>query len=136
MTSNGLKPFTLILRNDKINLIAVDEWADNTAYTKYRGNVETTGGTIMDQMGWLAWLIVGAIAGWLASIVMKSSGQQGLLMDIVVGIVGAFIGGFLFNQFGAAGVSGFNIWSVFVAFVGAIVLLAGLRLLTGRRVFS
>ncbi|NWF68399.1 MAG: GlsB/YeaQ/YmgE family stress response membrane protein [Chloroflexi bacterium] len=87
-------------------------------------------------MGWLAWLIVGAVAGWLASIVMKTNGQQGLLMDIVVGIVGAFIGGFLFNQFGAAGVTGFNIWSVIVAFVGAVVLLALLRLLSGRRMFS
>lgn len=90
----------------------------------------------MGQMGWLAWLIVGAIAGWLASIVMKTNSQQGLLMDIVVGIVGALIGGFLFNQFGAAGTTGFNIWSIFVAFVGAIVLLAVLRLMGGRRTFS
>jgi uncharacterized membrane protein YeaQ/YmgE (transglycosylase-associated protein family) len=89
----------------------------------------------MNQMGWLAWLIVGALAGWLASMVMKTNGSQGLLMDIVVGIVGAFIGGFLFNEFGAAGVTGFNIWSVFVAFIGAVVLLAGLRLVSGRRLF-
>lgn len=90
----------------------------------------------MDQMGWLAWLIVGAIAGWMASLVMKTNSQQGLLMDIVVGIVGAFIGGFLFNQFGAAGVTGFNISSVIVAFVGAVVLLGLLRLLNGQRVIS
>ena len=68
------------------------------------------------QMGWLAWLIVGALAGWLASKVMRTS--QGLFTDILVGIVGAFIGGFLFNQFGAAGVTGFNVWSIFVAFTG------------------
>jgi len=86
----------------------------------------------MTEMGWLAWLVVGAVAGWLASIVMKTSGRQGLLTDIVVGIVGALIGGFLFNQFGAAGVTGFNIWSVFVAFTGAVVLLVVLRLLNGR----
>ncbi len=85
-------------------------------------------------MGWLAWIIIGAIAGWLASIVMKTNQQQGLLMDIVVGIVGAFIGGFLVNQFGSAGVTGFNIWSLFVAFIGAVVLLGLLRLVTGRRV--
>jgi len=85
----------------------------------------------MGQMGWLAWLIVGAIAGWLASKVMRTS--QGLLIDILVGIVGAFIGGFLFNQFGTAGVTGFNVWSVFVAFTGAVVLLAVIRLLSGRR---
>jgi uncharacterized membrane protein YeaQ/YmgE (transglycosylase-associated protein family) len=87
----------------------------------------------MDQMGWLAWLIVGAVAGWLASVVMKTNHRQGLLMDILVGIVGAFIGGFLFNQFGTAGVTGFNVWSIFVAFTGAVVLLAVLRLLSGRR---
>jgi uncharacterized membrane protein YeaQ/YmgE (transglycosylase-associated protein family) len=67
---------------------------------------------------------------------MKSNGQQGFLMDIVVGIVGAFIGGFLFNQFGVAGVTGFNIWSLLVAFVGAVVLLAILRLFTGRQKLS
>lgn len=84
-------------------------------------------------MGWLAWIIIGALAGWLASMVMKTNHQQGLLMDIVVGILGAFIGGFLFNQFGEAGTTGFNIWSLFVAFTGAVVLLAAIRLLTGRR---
>ena len=87
----------------------------------------------MDQMGFLAWLIVGAISGWLASKVMKTSRQQGLLMDIVVGILGAFVGGFLFEQFGATGTTGFNIWSIFVAFTGAVVLLVAIRLLTGRR---
>ncbi len=90
----------------------------------------------MDQMGWLAWLIVGAIAGWLASMVMKTNRQQGLLIDIVVGIVGAFIGGFLFNQFGTSGVTGFNVWSIFVAFTGAVVLLALIRLFSGRRLLS
>ncbi len=90
----------------------------------------------MGQMGWLAWLIVGAVAGWMASMVMKTNREQGLLMDIVVGIVGALIGGFLFNQFGAAGMTGFNIWSVVVAFVGAVVLLTVIRLVSGRRTFS
>lgn len=90
----------------------------------------------MEPMGLIAWLIVGAVAGWLASMVMKTNHRQGLLMDIVVGIVGAFIGGFLFNQFGTAGVTGFNIWSVFVAFVGAVVLLLLIRLANGQRMFS
>jgi len=85
----------------------------------------------MGQMGWVAWLIVGAVAGWLASKVMRTG--QGLLTDILVGIVGAFIGGFLFNQFGTVGVTGFNVWSIFVAFVGSIVLLALIRLFSGRR---
>jgi uncharacterized membrane protein YeaQ/YmgE (transglycosylase-associated protein family) len=90
----------------------------------------------MSQMGWLAWIVVGAVAGWLASIVMKTNRQQGLLLDIVVGVLGAFIGGFLFTQFGSAGVTGFNIWSIFVAFTGAVVLLALIRLVNGRRMFS
>jgi uncharacterized membrane protein YeaQ/YmgE (transglycosylase-associated protein family) len=90
---------------------------------------------IMDQMGWLAWSIVGATAGWLASKVMKTSRQQGLLMNIVVGILGAFWCGFLFQQFGATGTTGFDIWSLFVAFVGAVVLLVVIRLLTGRLKF-
>jgi uncharacterized membrane protein YeaQ/YmgE (transglycosylase-associated protein family) len=86
----------------------------------------------MGQMGWLAWIIVGGIAGWLASKVMKTSHSQGLLMDIVVGIIGAFIGGFLFSQIDTAGVTGFNIWSIFVAFVGSVVLLAIIRLINGK----
>lgn len=85
----------------------------------------------MGQMGWLAWLIVGAIAGWLASMVMKTNKRQGLLLDIVVGIIGAFIGGFVFNELGSSGVTGFNVWSIFVAFTGAVVLLAVIRLLNG-----
>ncbi len=88
----------------------------------------------MDQMGWLAWLIVGAVAGWLASIAMHS--RLGLLGDIVVGIVGALIGGFLFNLIGAPGATGFNLWSVLVAFIGAVVLLALVRLFSGGRRMS
>ncbi len=83
------------------------------------------GYSIMDPMGWLAWIIIGALAGWLASVVMRS--RQGLIMDIIVGIVGAIIGGFLFSQVGAQGITGFNIWSLFVAFIGAVILLGVLR---------
>jgi uncharacterized membrane protein YeaQ/YmgE (transglycosylase-associated protein family) len=88
---------------------------------------------MFDTMGWLAWLIVGALSGWLASMVMGTNRQQGLLMDIIVGIVGAFIGGVLFSVIGAPGATGFNIWSVFVSFIGAVVLLGLLRMFTGRR---
>lgn len=86
------------------------------------------------QMGWLAWLVIGAVAGWGASMVMRTS--QGLLTDILIGIVGAFIGGLIFEQFQEPGITGFNIWSIFVAFTGAVVLLMVIRLLTGRRLFS
>jgi uncharacterized membrane protein YeaQ/YmgE (transglycosylase-associated protein family) len=85
----------------------------------------------MEQMGWLAWIVVGALAGWLASMVMHS--RLGLLGDIVAGIVGALIGGFLFGAVGVSGVTGFNVWSIFVAFIGAIVLLGALRLFSGNR---
>ena len=84
----------------------------------------------MDQMGFLAWIIVGAVAGWLASMVVRSS--LGLVGDIVVGVVGAFIGGFLFNLIGNSGVTGFNIYSIFVAFIGAVVLLLAIRLIRGE----
>ena len=86
----------------------------------------------MDGTSLIAWIVIGAIAGWLASMVMHSN--LGLIGDIVVGIIGGFIGGFLFNLVGANGVSGFSIWSVVVAFVGAVVLLALIRLFSGRRV--
>jgi uncharacterized membrane protein YeaQ/YmgE (transglycosylase-associated protein family) len=81
-------------------------------------------------MGWLAWIIVGGIAGWLASQVMHT--RLGLVMDIVVGIVGAVIGGLLLGALGTTGVTGFNLWSVIVAFIGAVVLLGVLRLFAGR----
>ena len=84
----------------------------------------------MEPMGLLAWIIIGAIAGWLAGVAMKSGG--GVLTDIVVGIIGAFIGGILFSALGLAGTTGFNIWSIFVAFIGAVVLLAAIHSFNGR----
>jgi uncharacterized membrane protein YeaQ/YmgE (transglycosylase-associated protein family) len=78
-------------------------------------------------MGILAWIILGGIAGWLASIIMKTNAQQGVITNIIVGVVGAFIGGFLFSLLGGSGVTGFNIYSLLVAVAGAIVLLAILK---------
>ncbi len=72
-------------------------------------------------MGILAWIIIGLIAGWLASMVMKSEG--GAVRDIVTGIIGAFVGGFVMNFFGQSGVSGVNIYSILVAALGAIILI-------------
>jgi len=80
----------------------------------------------------LAWTIIGGIAGWLASLVVRGTGL-GLLGDIIVGIVGAFIGGLIVSLFGGGGFSGFNLWSLFVAFIGAVVLLYIVRLFAGRR---
>ena len=73
-------------------------------------------------MGILSWLILGLIAGFIASKVINKSGE-GILLDIVLGIVGAFVGGWLFSFFGANGVTGLNIYSMVVAVVGAIVVL-------------
>ena len=85
-------------------------------------------------MGILAWIVVGLIAGWLASQVMRGGGY-GLIGDIIVGIVGALIGGFLaanlLNMPNA--VNGINVTSILVAFVGAVILLAILRMVSGRR---
>lgn len=74
-------------------------------------------------MNILVWIIFGALAGWLASIVMGANRQMGALANIIVGILGAVIGGWIMNQFGAAGVTGFNLNSLLVAILGAIVLL-------------
>lgn len=82
-------------------------------------------------MNILLWIILGALAGWIASLIVRTNGQQGILMDIVVGIVGAFLGGFVFNLFGATGVSGFNIYSIIVAIIGAIILLAIVKAIRG-----
>lgn len=80
----------------------------------------------------IAWLVLGLIAGFLASVVMKGGGY-GIIGDIIVGVVGAFIGGFVFSLLGGTGVTGFNLWSLLVAFVGACILIALLRAVSGRR---
>jgi uncharacterized membrane protein YeaQ/YmgE (transglycosylase-associated protein family) len=85
----------------------------------------------------VVWIIVGAIAGWLASIVMGTNGRQGLIQDIVVGVLGGVVGGYLFSVLGVGGaVTGINFSSIFVALIGGIVLLVLVRLLTGRRLLS
>jgi len=74
-------------------------------------------------MDWLAWIVIGGIAGWIASIITKNNARMGLLANIVVGIIGGFVGGFIMNLIGAQGVTGFNLWSLLVAVVGASALL-------------
>ena len=85
-------------------------------------------------MNFLAWIVVGIIAGWLAKMVVPGEGPGGIVGDLVVGVVGAIIGGWLFHSFGHAGVTGLNIGSILVAFIGGVVLLWILRLVTGRRI--
>jgi uncharacterized membrane protein YeaQ/YmgE (transglycosylase-associated protein family) len=71
----------------------------------------------------IIWIVFGAIAGWLASVLMASDFSQGTLSDIALGILGSLVGGFIFNSFGYAGVTGFNLYSFLVAIVGAIVVI-------------
>jgi uncharacterized membrane protein YeaQ/YmgE (transglycosylase-associated protein family) len=73
-------------------------------------------------MSFIAWIILGLVAGFIASKIVNKQGE-GLIRDILLGVVGAFIGGFLFTQLGATGITGFNLYSMFVAIVGAVIVL-------------
>jgi uncharacterized membrane protein YeaQ/YmgE (transglycosylase-associated protein family) len=83
-------------------------------------------------MGIISWIILGLIAGFIASKIVDKQGQ-GLWLNLALGIIGALVGGFLFDLVGATGVTGLNIWSMIVAIVGAIVVLLIYNALTGRR---
>ena len=86
-------------------------------------------------MGIIAWIVLGLIAGFIGSKIVNHSGS-GIVLDLVLGVVGAFVGGFLFNLIGAQGVTGFNLWSLLVAVIGAVVVLAvyhAIQRMTGRR---
>lgn len=74
-------------------------------------------------MGIILWIVLGALAGWIASMVMRTNAEQGIVLDIVVGVVGALIGGFVMSLFGGSGVTGFNLYSLIVAVLGAVLLL-------------
>lgn len=74
-------------------------------------------------MSILAWIVLGGLAGWIASMVAGNNGSQGLLGNIIVGIIGAFLGGFIFELIGGEGITGFDPWSLFVSVLGAILLL-------------
>ncbi len=83
-------------------------------------------------MGIIAWILVGLIAGFLASKVVNRTGE-GFLRDVLLGIVGAIVGGWIFHSLGQPGVYGLNIYSILVAFVGAVVVLVIYHAVTGRR---
>ena len=88
-------------------------------------------------MGLIVWLIIGGVVGWLASIVMRTNAQQGILLNIVVGIIGAFLGGWLISPLvGAPSINSgqISIASLFVSFIGAVILLAIVNLITRKRV--
>jgi uncharacterized membrane protein YeaQ/YmgE (transglycosylase-associated protein family) len=83
-------------------------------------------------MSIVAWIIMGLVAGLVASRIVDHRGP-GLVLDVVLGIAGALVGGFLFRLGGSTGVTGFNLWSVFVSMIGAIILLGISHAFTGRR---
>ncbi len=84
-------------------------------------------------MSILAWVILGLIAGFIASKIVNHTGS-GVLLDILLGIVGAMVGGFLFTRLGGAPINGFTLYSMFVAVIGAVVVLVIYHALFGRRV--
>lgn len=83
-------------------------------------------------MSIIGWLILGLIAGFIASKIVNKTGS-GAVLDIVLGIVGAVVGGWIFSAFGGAGVTGFNIYSMIVAVIGAIIVLLIYHAVAGRR---
>ena len=83
-------------------------------------------------MSMIAWIVLGLIAGFIASKLVNKTGED-IVLDLGLGIVGAVVGGFVFNQLGAAGVTGFNLYSMLVAVIGAVLVLVIYHLVTGRR---
>jgi len=83
-------------------------------------------------MSILAWVVLGLVAGFIGSKIVNKSGE-GVFLDIILGIVGAVVGGWLFNAFGMSSVTGVNIYSLLVAVVGAVVVLVVFHAVTGRR---
>jgi uncharacterized membrane protein YeaQ/YmgE (transglycosylase-associated protein family) len=75
-------------------------------------------------MGIISWILLGALAGWLASIAVGRNRRMGCVANIVVGVLGALLGGLIVSLSGGSGVTGFNLYSLFVAFIGAVILLA------------
>jgi uncharacterized membrane protein YeaQ/YmgE (transglycosylase-associated protein family) len=84
-------------------------------------------------MSMIAWIILGLIAGFIASKLVNRTGE-GVVLDILLGIVGAFVGGWLFHSFGHAGVNGLNVYSLFVAVIGAVVFLVVYHMFSRRRI--
>ena len=83
-------------------------------------------------MGFISWIILGLVAGFIGSKIVNKTGE-GIILDVILGVVGAVVGGFLFNLMGSQGVTGLNLWSLLVAVIGAIVVLGAYRLIVMPR---
>ena len=79
----------------------------------------------------LLWILFGGIIGWVASLIMKTDAQQGLVLNIIVGIIGTLIGGWVMNFFGQTDPSGFSLYSFLVALLGSVILIAVVKMIRG-----
>jgi uncharacterized membrane protein YeaQ/YmgE (transglycosylase-associated protein family) len=112
-------------------LVLYSSWAIG-AYGRSSSSLRSLTGQTGETMSFLAWMVLGLIAGFIGSKLVNSRGE-GILLNILLGVVGAFAGGWLFHIFGAPGVSGLNIYSLFVAVIGSVVLLVLYHALRRRR---
>lgn len=83
-------------------------------------------------MGIIGWIIIGALAGWIASMITGNNPHMGALANIGVGVAGGFVGGLVMNLLGGSGITGFNLWSLAVAVIGAVLLLWIANALKGK----
>lgn len=82
-------------------------------------------------MGIIIWIVFGALVGWVASLIMKTDSQQGVVLNVVIGVVGAMLGGWIMSTIGQSPVTGFNLYSFGVALFGSVVLIAGVKMVRG-----
>jgi uncharacterized membrane protein YeaQ/YmgE (transglycosylase-associated protein family) len=105
-----------------LTLLTLVSFWETSAFGQTRHSVRTATGLSDQNMSFLAWIVLGLVAGFIGSKIVNRRGE-GIVLDILLGIVGAFAGGYLFHLFGAPGVSGLNLYSLFVAVIGSVVLL-------------
>ena len=87
----------------------------------------------MEAMGIIGWVVLGGLAGWIASKFVGTDKNQGLVGNIIAGVLGGVLGGWVFSLLGGAGVTGFNIWRLIVAVVGAVIVLLIWKAISGKK---
>lgn len=112
-------------------LVLYSSWTIG-AYGRSSSSLRSLTGQTGETMSFLAWVVLGLLAGFIDSKIVNRRGE-GILLDILLGVVGAFTGGWLFHIFGAPGVSGLNLYSLFVAAIGSVVILVVYHALRRRR---
>jgi uncharacterized membrane protein YeaQ/YmgE (transglycosylase-associated protein family) len=119
------------LRKTHLALVLYSAWAFD-AYGRSPSALRSLTGEKAEAMSFLSWMVLGLIAGFIGSKIVNRRGE-GILLDILLGVVGAFVGGWLFHIFGAPGVRGLNLYSLLVAVVGSVVFLVLYHALRPRR---